>query len=165
MLNLSDHIEEYIKKLLSMTAAQHVEIQRNELADKFCCAPSQINYVLSTRFTPERGYLVQSRRGGRGYIRVMRIEPSRQNFWQQFQENLEEDSDKREESCSQDLKKIKGFIQRLYEDRVITRREAEIMASVMEEDLLETSQLEVQKRREIYKSMINHMLRAVLREM
>ena len=54
-----------------------VELQRNELADRFNCVPSQINYVISTRFSPEHGYVVQSRRGGGGYIRITRINMDR----------------------------------------------------------------------------------------
>ncbi|MBR1711270.1 MAG: CtsR family transcriptional regulator [Clostridia bacterium] len=77
---LSDSIEEFIKSLLvdeeEVETTQHqteVELRRNELAEHFQCAPSQINYVLATRFTPEHGYLIESRRGGGGYIRIVRI--------------------------------------------------------------------------------------------
>lgn len=70
---LSDHIEEFIKELMSEYEGQ-VELQRNELANYFSCAPSQINYVLATRFSPEQGYIIESRRGGGGYIRLVRME-------------------------------------------------------------------------------------------
>jgi transcriptional regulator CtsR len=53
------------------------DLQRNELAQKFNCAPSQINYVLTTRFSPNRGYIIQSRRGGGGFIRVIRLDIER----------------------------------------------------------------------------------------
>jgi len=71
--NLSDYIEEHIKKLLKATANDVIEIQRNQLADVFNCAPSQINYVLRTRFSPRRGYVIESQRGGGGYIRIIRL--------------------------------------------------------------------------------------------
>lgn len=71
MSALSDHIEEFIISLLSDEG--EAELQRNKLANEFGCAPSQINYVLTTRFTVQRGYAVQSRRGGGGYIRILRI--------------------------------------------------------------------------------------------
>ena len=62
----------------TLTASDgEVELQRNELADRFNCVPSQINYVISTRFSPEHGYVVQSRRGGGGYIRIARINMDR----------------------------------------------------------------------------------------
>lgn len=69
---LSDTIEEFIKELMS-EYEDRVDLQRNELAQHFNCAPSQINYVLATRFTPDRGYITESRRGGGGYIRVVRM--------------------------------------------------------------------------------------------
>lgn len=71
--NLSDYIEQYIKDLLDQAGDGTIDIQRNLLAEKLGCVPSQINYVLETRFTPERGYLVESRRGGGGYIRINRL--------------------------------------------------------------------------------------------
>ena len=71
-MRLSDMIEEFIKELWGKDETQ-VELKRNELAEYFRCAPSQINYVLSTRFSPERGYVVESRRGGGGYIRITRV--------------------------------------------------------------------------------------------
>ncbi len=69
---LSDTIEKFIKELMSEYEGR-IELQRNELAQHFNCAPSQINYVLATRFTPDKGYIIESRRGGGGYIRVLRL--------------------------------------------------------------------------------------------
>ena len=57
-----------------------LEVQRSELAQRFNCVPSQINYVMSTRFSPERGYIVESRRGGNGYIRITRVQVDRQTL-------------------------------------------------------------------------------------
>lgn len=75
-MRLSDQIAQQILSMLE--AAQGVaEIQRNELAGSIGCVPSQINYVLTSRFTPEQGYLVESRRGGGGYIRITRINSGR----------------------------------------------------------------------------------------
>lgn len=68
---ISDLIAEFIES--AMQVGGMLEFARGELADKFGCAPSQINYVISTRFTPEHGYLVESRRGGGGYIRIRRV--------------------------------------------------------------------------------------------
>lgn len=73
MRNISDLIEQHLKHILQNSPDGVVEIQRNELADKFRCVPSQINYVISTRFTVERGYLVESKRGGGGYVRIQRV--------------------------------------------------------------------------------------------
>ena len=73
MARLSDVIEAFIKSLLENSNSQELQIQRNELADKFSCAPSQINYVLTTRFTYDKGYLIESRRGGGGCIVIRRV--------------------------------------------------------------------------------------------
>ena len=71
MAQLSDSIERFIKELMSEDA--HIELRRNELAQHFGCAPSQINYVLATRFSVDHGYLIESRRGGGGYVRIVRM--------------------------------------------------------------------------------------------
>ena len=73
MKNMADAIESFIVGQLLAASKNTVMVQRNELADRLSCAPSQISYVLSTRFTPEKGYLVESRRGSGGFIRIVRI--------------------------------------------------------------------------------------------
>ena len=72
MAQLSDSIEQFIKELMCDEA--HIELRRNELAQHFGCAPSQINYVLATRFSVDHGYIIESRRGGGGYVRIMRMQ-------------------------------------------------------------------------------------------
>lgn len=72
-LNLTKEIEKYIHDLLETEDDDSVSLSRKDLAASFGCVPSQINYVLRSRFTPERGFLVESQRGGHGYIRVLRI--------------------------------------------------------------------------------------------
>ena len=75
MRNLADAIENFIIRQLLEDSEDTVLVQRNELADKLSCAPSQISYVISTRFTPEKGYLVESRRGSCGFVRIVRVTP------------------------------------------------------------------------------------------
>jgi Transcriptional repressor of class III stress genes len=76
MARMSDIIEAFIKQLMNDTDGA-VEIQRNELANHFKCVPSQINYVIDTRFTTDRGYYVESRRGGGGHIKIRRVNINR----------------------------------------------------------------------------------------
>jgi len=71
-MGISDIIAGFIDEMLSETGGS-AELQRAELANRFNCVPSQINYVISTRFSPEHGYIVESRRGGGGYIRITRV--------------------------------------------------------------------------------------------
>ena len=71
-MRLSDSIESFIKTLITQDEPE-VELKRNELAEYFGCAPSQINYALATRFTQNDGYVIESRRGGGGYIRIVRV--------------------------------------------------------------------------------------------
>ena len=72
-MRMSDLITSEIIKMLNESEENVAEIQRNEFANLFGCAPSQINYVLSSRFTPEHGYIIESRRGGGGYIKIKRV--------------------------------------------------------------------------------------------
>lgn len=72
-MKLSDMITDIIRQMLREAEDGIAEIQRNELASRVGCVPSQINYVITSRFTPEQGYIVESRRGGGGYIRISRV--------------------------------------------------------------------------------------------
>jgi len=72
-MRMSDLITREIIRMLNESEENTAEIQRNEFAGLIGCAPSQINYVLSSRFTPEHGYIIESRRGGGGYIRIKRV--------------------------------------------------------------------------------------------
>ena len=78
-MGISDLIAAFITEELE-AADGVLELQRSDLAQRFNCVPSQINYVMSTRFSPERGYIVESRRGGNGYIRISRVRMDRQTL-------------------------------------------------------------------------------------
>lgn len=73
MAGLTNQIERFLKLMLEDSTDGALEIGRNELASQFDCSPSQINYVLSTRFTPHNGYLIESKRGGNGFIKIITI--------------------------------------------------------------------------------------------
>lgn len=77
-MNLSDLIEQYIMNAID--EEEEVELKRSEIAQEFNCVPSQINYVISTRFIPELGFYVESKRGGNGYIKISRINLSKHDY-------------------------------------------------------------------------------------
>ena len=79
-MGISDVIASFLQDSLEEAEDGVLEVQRSDLAQRFNCVPSQINYVMSTRFSPERGYIVESRRGGNGYIRITRVQVDRQTL-------------------------------------------------------------------------------------
>lgn len=121
-MRLSDSIEHFIKELLNEEATE-VELKRNELAEYFGCAPSQINYVLATRFSPDHGYLTESRRGGGGYIRIVRVVQSGSQRLMYLVNDRIGDSIG-EEECLR-------LISQLKEQRIVTADEAALMASAV----------------------------------
>ncbi|WP_203364278.1 CtsR family transcriptional regulator [Bacillus sp. REN10] len=128
MRNISDIIEDYLKRVLETSGSEIVEIKRNEIADKFQCVPSQINYVINTRFTIERGYIVESKRGGGGYIRIIKVQIHDQ---QDLIDQIIALVGKRLSQSNAD-----DIITRLVEEEVISTREAKIMMSVMDRSVL-----------------------------
>ena len=79
-MGISDLIASFLQSSLDESLDGVLEVQRSDLAQRFNCVPSQINYVMSTRFSPERGYIVESRRGGNGYIRITRVQVDRETL-------------------------------------------------------------------------------------
>ena len=121
-MRLSDTIEQFIKELLSQEATE-VELKRNELAEYFGCAPSQINYVLATRFSPDHGYLTESRRGGGGYIRIVRlVQTGSQRLMYLVNDRIGDSLG--EDECLR-------LISQLMEQRIVTADEAALMASAV----------------------------------
>lgn len=126
MANISDIIEQFILKTLGDDRS--VDISRNELANFFSCAPSQINYVLETRFTLDRGFVKESRRGGGGYIKISKV-------------NIEDDNYMNNlilESVGDELsyKRLYQILEKLTYEKIITKREADIICSSLNEDSL-----------------------------
>ena len=87
-MRVSDIIEEFIKELFN--DEEEIEIQRNDLAQKFNCVPSQINYVIATRFKPSQGYDVESRRGGGGHITIKKVSNTKSDYIMHIIENIGE---------------------------------------------------------------------------
>ena len=146
MARLSDIIEAFIKQLFDENRDNVIFIQRNELADQFRCAPSQINYVLTTRFTYERGYLIESKRGGGGHIAIKQLEY--------------DDLNKREELINQSIgdtityHNANALVNHLLESGVIEKRECEIMKIAVNDRSLTSADNKNKIRADILKGMI-----------
>jgi transcriptional regulator CtsR len=148
--NISDIIEGYLKKVLEMSDEDLVEIKRSEIADKFECVPSQINYVINTRFTIERGYIVESKRGGGGYIRIMKVQT--QDHAQLIDQLLALINHRIPQASAEHV------VSRLVDEEVITGREAKIMLSVLDRSVLH---IELPQRDELRSRMLRAMLVAI----
>ncbi|MEX3746668.1 MULTISPECIES: CtsR family transcriptional regulator [Lysinibacillus] len=129
MRNISDIIEGYLKQVLELGGEGHIEIKRSEIADKFQCVPSQINYVINTRFTAERGYLVESKRGGGGYIRILRVRANSQI-------DLIDDV-LRQIECGASQTMAEDLVFRLIDEQVISKREAKLMLAAIDRSTID----------------------------
>lgn len=127
-MRLSDIIEEFIKDLLNENIDKELMIQRNELASHFSCAPSQINYVLTTRFTTDKGYYIESRRGGGGCIIIKRLNHKKGKTL------LDTINERIGDSITND--KAVQIIEGLQQSNLITDREAVIMKAAINDRTL-----------------------------
>ena len=134
--NTSDCIEEYIKQLLAQSGI--AEIKRSNLADTFQVVPSQINYVIKTRFTESRGYTVESKRGGGGYIRIARVRFSDRH--QMFGNLRAHIGERISEQIFTDL------IQQLFEEMIISEREGNLMLATASDEVLGENAPEIRAR-------------------
>ena len=122
-MKLSNLIEEWIKEMITQQDGE-IELKRNELAGRFNCVPSQINYVISTRFSPERGYIVESRRGGGGYIKITRVSPKSGNGLMHVINMI---------GSRLSYADARVLVQNCYEYDLITQKEARIMIAALSE--------------------------------
>ena len=153
MGNISDIIEGYLKQSLESEGTRHIEIKRSAIADQFQCVPSQINYVISTRFTAERGYIVESKRGGGGYIRITRVRAhSRKDLIEAMFEQI---GDALPQSVSEDI------TYRLIDEEVISKREAKLILAATDRSVL---RLPLPVRDELRASILKAMLTTILYE-
>lgn len=146
MARLSDIIEEFIKSMIEEGQGTEIQIQRNELANYFSCAPSQINYVLTTRFTTDKGYIIESRRGGGGYIVIKQV---RYNNHKNLAEIINE---KIGDSLTYD--NSIALVEGLRQMEIITDREANIMKAALNDRSLNLSPNKNKLRADLLKSMI-----------
>lgn len=122
----SDLIAEFITQALESSNG-FAELQRSALAEMFSCVPSQINYVISTRFSPERGYLVESRRGGGGYIRITRVRQSPRELIMHTVNSVGD---------SLNMATATAFVSNIYESGIIDKNTARLMLSALSDNAL-----------------------------
>ena len=147
--SISDIIEAYLKEILGDSA--QVEIRRSEIANHFDVVPSQINYVIKTRFTIQNGYLVKSKRGGGGYIRIERV-------------NLLDNVDVLNsliQTIGDSIRERDAFAigQTLYDEKVITQREGDLMLVALSKQTLDVGNTDVesQLRARVLISLLNRL--------
>ena len=142
--------EEFIKQMFNDSNKNTVFIQRNELADQFRCAPSQINYVLTTRFTYEKGYLIESKRGGGGHIAIKQLEYG----------NPSERERLINKSIGETITyhNALALLNNLLESGIIKEREYEIMKIAINDRSLSSSENKNKIRADILKAMITVIL-------
>jgi len=125
---ISNQIEAYLKKLIAESQSGVLELKRSDLAEIFMCVPSQINYVLDTRFSANQGYMVESRRGGGGYLRIIRLsmddEPNLAHL-------LDSAKDKRVSRQSGEK-----LVDRLVDEEFLTKREGMLVNAMVDDSVL-----------------------------
>ena len=145
-MKISDTIENFIRELFE--DEECIELKRNELASYFNCVPSQINYVISTRFTTERGYIVESRRGGGGHIRITRVAMERNDTIRHVVNTI---------GNSIDVLTVEAIVNTLFINEIINSDQAKLIISACSNNALSPiadGYMKNQVRASIFKNMI-----------
>jgi transcriptional regulator CtsR len=127
-MGITDLIAGFIQAELN-EAGGELELQRSDLAQRFGCVPSQINYVMSTRFSPERGYIVESRRGGNGYIRITRVQVDRETLLMHVINSLGDELD---------LNSARAIVTNLVESEAVDPASGQALLSAISDNALRT---------------------------
>lgn len=128
MAGLTNRIEQFLLQMMEEGDEGMIEIGRNDLAQRFACAPSQINYVLTTRFTPYHGYYTESRRGGSGYIRIIRLERSPEELVEEVLDDVVQDA--------VTVDKARHILDSFLDQGLLTDRECQLMMLAMDDHAL-----------------------------
>ncbi|MEE0126853.1 MAG: CtsR family transcriptional regulator [Clostridia bacterium] len=143
-MRISDLIEDFIKDMLK--TEDELEIQRNELAEQFNCVPSQINYVISTRFKPSQGYYVESRRGGGGHITIKKINITQSNYLMHIITSIGDNLTSKE---------VDIFISNFLSDGIVTKKEAKLLKVATSDNVLNVPiEIKDMLRARIFKNML-----------
>lgn len=143
---LSDHIARLIEEMLEEGNGQ-AEVKRNDLAARLGCVPSQINYVITSRFTPERGYVIESRRGGGGYIRIVRVPMTKNSYLMHFFHAIGETLEENE---------ARAYMKNLTDAGILSVREAGIAMAAMSQKALD--KVPAEQKGAVRADILRHML-------
>ena len=143
MSNIADMIESYILRQLATRQDGQVELRRTDIADEISCAPSQISYVLSTRFTQDKGFVVESRRGLGGFIRIVQV-PLRDLVYQDMLSKIDEDTD---------METVQSMVRYLTQPGMVETREAALLMQMVT-GLFHSETLAAKERVQMLKTMI-----------
>ena len=144
-MRISDVIEEFIKDLFDEDNEQ-IEIQRNELAEHFNCVPSQINYVISTRFKPSQGYYVESKRGGGGHILIKKVTNTKEDYILHIISNIGNELTANE---------VDILISDFLTYNIITAKEAKLLKVATSDNVLNVNkEIKYKLRARIFKNML-----------
>lgn len=145
-MRMSDVIEDFIKDLFEEDESDYVEIQRNELAQHFNCVPSQINYVISTRFKPSQGYYVESKRGGGGNIKIKKINNTKSDYIMHIITSIGD---------TLTSKEVDIFISNFLSDNIVTKKEAKLLKVATSDNVLNVPiDIKDNLRARIFKNML-----------
>ena len=148
---LTDTIAKLIEEMLEESGGA-LELQRNELAGRLGCVPSQISYVITSRFTPERGYIIESRRGGGGCIRIVKKKMQRNEYLMHFFYAIGDHIGERETAA---------YLQNLLGNELITEREARMISAATSESALGEIPLTVRDR--IRAHIFRHIILSIMK--
>ena len=144
-MRMSDMIEEFIKELFNEEESI-IEIHRNDLAQQFNCVPSQINYVIETRFKPSQGYYVESRRGGGGYIKIRKVNMTKSTYIMNIINSIENYLSSQE---------VDIFISNFLSYQLISEKEAKLLKVATSDNVLKVTQpVRDEIRAKIFKNML-----------
>ena len=143
MSNIADMIESYILRQLATRQDGQVELRRTDIADEISCVPSQISYVLSTRFTQDKGFVVESRRGLGGFIRIVQV-PLRDLVYQDMLSKIDEETD---------METMQSMVRYLVQHGMVETREAALLMQMVT-GLFHSETLAAKERVQMLKTMI-----------
>ena len=149
-MKISDAIAKMIEEMLDESGGE-LELKRNDFATKMGCVPSQINYVITSRFTPERGYIIESRRGGGGYIRIVKKQMHKDEYLMHFFYAIGESIDEHEAAA---------YMRNLLGNGIINEREYKIIASAISNASL--SALEPYARNSVRADIMRHIILSLI---